>query len=62
MTSSTEAIIRRLASRKPMRPEATMQADIYMLLTTAALGLDTDDVVTMESQLADGTRRRIVTS
>lgn len=59
MTSSTEAIIRRLASRKPMRPEATTQADIYMLLTTAALGLDTDDVVTMESQLADGTRRRI---
>lgn len=59
MTSSTEAIIRRLASRKPMRTEATTQADIYMLLTTAALGLDTDDVVTMESQLADGTRRRI---
>lgn len=59
MTSSIEAIIRRLASRKPMRPEATTQADIYMLLTTAALGLDTDDVVTMESQLADGTRRRI---
>lgn len=59
MTSSTEAIIRRLASRQPMRPEATTQADIYMLLTAAALGLDTDDVVTMESQLADGTRRRI---
>ncbi|KAA0919134.1 N-6 DNA methylase [Dietzia sp. ANT_WB102] len=59
MTSSIEAIIRRLASRKPMRPEATTQADIYMLLTTAALGLDTDDVVTMESQLGDGTRRRI---
>ncbi|WP_137726560.1 N-6 DNA methylase [Prescottella subtropica] len=59
MTSSLEAIVGRLASRKPVRPEATTQADIYMLLTTAALGLNTDDVVTMESQLADGTRRRI---
>lgn len=59
MTSSLESIVGRLASRKPVRPEATTQADIYMLLTTAALGLDTDDVVTMESQLADGTRRRI---
>lgn len=59
MTSSLETIIRRLASRTPVRPEATTQADIYMLLTTAALGLEPDDVVTMESPVADGTRRRI---
>jgi len=49
----------RLARRKPIRPEAETQADIYMLLTTAGLGLEPDDVVKMESQVADGTRRRI---
>ncbi|MBF6358257.1 N-6 DNA methylase [Nocardia higoensis] len=59
MSPSLETIVGRLASRSPVRPEATTQADIYMLLTTAALGLDTDDVVTMESPVADGTRRRI---
>lgn len=54
-----EGIVARLASRKPIRPEAEIQADIYSLLTLASLGLDTDDVVKMESQVADGTRRRI---
>ncbi|MFL0288842.1 N-6 DNA methylase [Mycobacterium sp. SMC-21] len=49
----------RLARRKPIRAEAETQADIYMLLTTAGLGLDPDDVVKIESQVADGTRRRI---
>lgn len=51
--------VTRLARRKPLRPEAEIQADIYMLLTTAGLGIDPDDVVKMESQVADGTRRRI---
>lgn len=58
----TELVIQtvaRLARRKPLRPEAETQADIYMLLTTAGLGLEPDDVVKMESQVADGTRRRI---
>ncbi|MGY1929521.1 Eco57I restriction-modification methylase domain-containing protein [Nocardia gipuzkoensis] len=59
MTSSLEAIVGRLASRKPVRPEAATQADIYMLLTTAALGLGADDVARVESPVADGTRRRI---
>lgn len=49
----------RLAGRTPVRVEAEIQADIYMLLTTAGLGLDSDDVVKVESQVADGTRRRI---
>lgn len=49
----------RLARRNPIRAEAETQADIYMLLTTAGLGLEPDDVVKMESQVADGTRRRI---
>lgn len=51
--------VTRLARRTPARPEAEIQADIYMLLTTSGLGLDSDDVVKMESQVADGTRRRI---
>ncbi|SKY24380.1 type I restriction-modification system methyltransferase subunit [Mycobacteroides abscessus subsp. massiliense] len=51
--------VARLARRKPIRPEAETQADIYMLLTTSGLGLGAGDVVKMESQVADGTRRRI---
>jgi hypothetical protein len=53
-------IIQRLASRKP-RPEATIQGDIYSLLTQASVGLGADDVEQkmMESPLGDGTRRRI---
>ncbi|NKS55476.1 N-6 DNA methylase [Rhodococcus hoagii] len=51
--------VARLARRKPVRTEAEIQADIYMLLTTAGLGLDSDDVLKVEKQLADGTRRRI---
>ena len=54
-----EGIVARLASRKPVRPEAEIQADIYSLLTLAGIGLGKDDVVKMESQVADGTRRRI---
>lgn len=53
------SIVARLASRKPVRPEAEIQADIYQLLTVASLGLHDDDVVKLESQVADGTRRRI---
>ncbi|OHU01576.1 Eco57I restriction-modification methylase domain-containing protein [Mycobacterium syngnathidarum] len=51
--------VARLARRKPIRPEAETQADIYMLLTTSGLGLGEGDVAKMESQVADGTRRRI---
>lgn len=41
------------------RPEATTQADIYALLIQADIGLHDDEVVTMESQVGDGTKRRI---
>lgn len=51
--------VTRLARRAPVRAEAEIQADIYMLLTTAGLGLDSTDVLKVESQVADGTRRRI---
>ena len=54
-----EGIVSRLASRKPVRPEAEIQADIYSLLTLAPLGLDESDARKMESPVADGTRRRI---
>ena len=52
-------IVARLASRKPIRPEAGIQADIYALLTSANLGLASDDLLEMEVPVADGTRRRI---
>lgn len=51
--------VNRLARLTPVRAEAEIQADIYMLLTTAGLGLGSDDVLKIESQVADGTRRRI---
>lgn len=53
-----DQIVARLAAQTN-RPEATTQADIYALLTQADIGLGTEEVVTMESQVGDGTRRRI---
>lgn len=56
--SNLDKIVGRLAAQTT-RPEATTQADIYALLTEADIGLGTDEVVTMEAQVGDGTRRRI---
>lgn len=51
--------IQRLASRALTRTEADVQADLYLLLTSGSLALDAGDVVKLEVQVSDGTRRRI---
>lgn len=56
--SNLDKIVARLAAQTN-RPEATTQADIYALLTQADIGLSAEEVVTMEAQVGDGTRRRI---
>ncbi|MBY4213374.1 N-6 DNA methylase [Rhodococcus fascians] len=53
------AIVGRIAVRDAHRSEATLQADIRSLLIDADLGLAADEVVDLEVQLDDGTRRRI---
>ncbi|NDR53903.1 N-6 DNA methylase [Actinomyces sp. 565] len=54
-------IVARIARRDPVRAEATLQADIRSFILSAELNLDDEQVydVPMESQLGDGTRRRI---
>lgn len=60
-----EDLTARIARRDPARSEATLQADIRSFILTAALNVDANDLseesqtVAMESQLGDGTRRRI---
>lgn len=54
----TEAV-RRLASRQSTRTEADVQADLYLVLTSSSLALDAEDVVSLEQQVGDGTRRRL---
>ncbi|MFF0614113.1 N-6 DNA methylase [Nocardia tengchongensis] len=54
----TEAV-NRLASRAKLRTEADVQADIHLLLTSGQLDLDPDEVVKLEAQVGDGTRRRL---
>ncbi|WP_342339008.1 MULTISPECIES: N-6 DNA methylase [unclassified Rhodococcus (in: high G+C Gram-positive bacteria)] len=51
--------VTRLASRAKTRTEADVQADAYVVLTSGGLQLDTDEVVKLESQVGDGTRRRL---
>ena len=55
-----DELVARLASLTA-RPEASTQADIYMLLTQADIGLDNETVQSreMESPLGDGSKRRI---
>ena len=49
----------RLARRDPQRTEADLQADIYLLLTAGGVNLPIDEVVRLEVQTRDGTRRRL---
>ncbi|WP_100514876.1 N-6 DNA methylase [Mycobacteroides abscessus] len=55
--SHLDKIVARLAAQTN-RPEATTQADIYALLTQADIGLS-EETVTMESPIGDGTQRRV---
>jgi SAM-dependent methyltransferase len=54
-----EDTVFRIVRRDPVRTEADLQADIAMLLLIAGLNLDEHEVVKRESQVGDGTRRRI---
>ena len=51
--------VQRLASRSSTRTEADLQADLYLVLTSGSLALDAGDVVRLEQQVNDGTRRRL---
>ncbi|MDN5797043.1 MAG: N-6 DNA methylase [Intrasporangium sp.] len=52
-------VLDRVRRRVPGRPEAQLQAEIYQLLTMGALDLGEGDVVKLEVQTGDGTRRRL---
>jgi len=51
--------VQRLASRTSTRTEADIQADLHLVLTSGSLALDAGDVVRLEQQVNDGTRRRL---
>ena len=58
MTSSrVVSLLGSLSDREAPRTEAMVQADVRELLLVAPLGLDDEDVVTLEAQV--GGRRRI---
>lgn len=54
-----QQVTERIARRNPQRTEADLQSDIAMLLLSGGLNLDDHDVVKRESQVGDGSRRRI---
>ena len=51
----------RISRRDARRTEATLQADIRQFLLLSQFDLDADEVreINLETQLGDGTRRRI---
>ncbi|MFF8195935.1 N-6 DNA methylase [Streptomyces bobili] len=55
--TSLEKLLARLIDRKPMRSEATLQADVRQLLLEGDLNLDENDLsVELEAQVGDGRR------
>ena len=58
-TNDVIQVLDRIRRRDNSRPEAQLQADIYLLLTMGALNLGVDDVARLEVQTNDGTRRRL---
>ncbi|MFJ9564307.1 N-6 DNA methylase [Streptomyces fuscichromogenes] len=55
--TSLEKLLARLVDRKPMRSEATLQADVRQLLLEGDLNLDENDLsVDLEAQVGDGRR------
>ncbi|WP_181007286.1 N-6 DNA methylase [Streptomyces sp. SM1] len=55
--TSLEKVLARLVDRKPMRSEATLQADVRQLLLEGGLNLDENDLsVDLETQVGDGRR------
>lgn len=65
MLEKLEDLTARIVRRDPSRSEATLQADIRAFILAASLNVDANDIseeaqiVALESQLADGSRRRI---
>ena len=65
MPDLLEDLTARIAKRDASRAEATLQADIRQFILSADLNIDANDIseeaqtVSMESQLGDGSRRRI---
>lgn len=58
LTLDLDSLVARLATRDPYRTEADIQSDIQTLLLHGGLNLS-DPQVHLESQVRDGTRRRI---
>lgn len=55
--TNLEKLLARLVDRKPMRSEATLQADVRQLLLDGGLNLDENDLsVDLEAQVGDGRR------
>lgn len=55
--TSLEKLLARLVDRKPMRSEATLQADVRQLLLEGDLNLDENNLsVDLETQVGDGRR------
>ncbi|MFI8815009.1 MULTISPECIES: N-6 DNA methylase [unclassified Streptomyces] len=55
--TNLEKLLARLLDRKPMRTEATLQADVRQLLLDGGLNLDENDLsVDLEAQVGDGRR------
>jgi hypothetical protein len=55
--SSLDKLLARLIDRKPLRSEATLQADVRQLLLEGDLNLDENDLsVDLEAQVGDGRR------
>lgn len=52
-------IVERLLSTDPSRTEADIQSDIKSLLLDQSLNLEPDQIVHLEQQTGDGTRRRL---
>lgn len=59
VSNQAHEAVKRLAQRSTVPTETDLQSDIHLLLVSGALGLEDDQVVKLESQLGDGTRRRI---
>jgi hypothetical protein len=59
LTVDVHNAVHRLTARQPTRTEADVQADLYLVLTSGSLALDAGDVVRLEQQIGDGTRRRL---
>lgn len=61
MTNDLAALLTRISRKQTARSEAQLQSDIAMFLHLAPMDLAEDDInqVVLESQLGDGTKRRI---